>query len=344
MADGPILHGDSVGRPNLVALPGGGFLMLKAEDMPKGGVLLRSDDGRTWNKVDASGSGLDVGHLEYMAANETTAVILGTLEPLTGTGDESLELFEWTSPDGVTWTRAPEDTVWRDFGGGSITGSPRGFVSRADARWTILMSGPDGWPWQRTDVPVPPGATGSLTGVGPVGDGYRAVGDVDGRFAMWRWDGGGWFRQPLDDLDGMMSVTESGERMIGSGDVETPDPRHPGQTRLTGVAWESTDGGTTWGDTGLPLDGTNDVGVIPMDGGFLALVYPGDPDEPFSALRSIRSGVWEPVTLDAGARGSERPLVGVMAVSGTRVVLAGSTVGTGGGGDRVVIWTGDTTP
>ena len=52
---------------------------------------------------------------------------------------------------------------------------------------------------------------------------------------------------------------------------------------------------------------------------------------------------WDPVTLADGGRGFDRPLISGLAVDGRRVVLAGSTVGTGAGGDRLVVWTGDVT-
>jgi hypothetical protein len=109
------------------------------------------------------------------------------------------------------------------------------------------------------------------------------------------------------------------------------------------VAWQSIDGGTSWATSGLPLDAGPDVRVFALDGGFLAVLAPIDSELPLSTWRSSRPGTWEPVALENGGAGWERPLVAALALSGRRVVLAGNTVGTGGGGDRVVVWTGDTT-
>jgi photosystem II stability/assembly factor-like uncharacterized protein len=343
VADDPTLHGDAVGAPRLVALPGGTFLMLKAEDVPGGGVLMRSDDGRTWDQVDASASGLDAGAIVDLAANETAVVILGTTEPMTGTGTEVPNVAEWTSTDGVTWTRAPDAGALRAIGARDIVGSSRGFAAMGDAPLTILLSGPDGRQWRQTELPVPPGARGSVSKVAPTADGFLAVGTVEGRSAAWRWDGTGWSRLPLGDTDSISNVVANDERIIVSGTMETPDPAKPDHPTLTTIAWQSTDGGTTWTSAGLPLDGITGLRVFAMDGGFLAVLSPPDSQDPLSAWRSVRPGAWEPVTLGDGGRGWDRPFVAALALSGRRVVLAGNTVGTGAGGDRVVVWIGDTT-
>ena len=343
VADDPTLHGDAVGPPRLVALPGGTFLMLKAEDIPGRGVLMRSDDGRTWDQVDASASGLDAGAIVDMAANETAVVILGTTEPMTGTGTEIPNVAEWTSADGVTWTRAPDAGALRAIGARDIVGSSRGFAAVGDAPLAILLSGPDGRQWRQTELPVPPGARGSVSQVAPTADGFLAVGTVEGRSAAWRWDGSGWSRLPFDEAATVWNVVANDGRIIVTGTIETPDPVKPDQTTVAAIAWQSTDGGTTWGSTGLALGGITDARVFAMDGGFLAVLSPGDSREPLSAWRSIRPGAWEPVTLADGGTGYDRPGVGALALSGRRVVLAGNTVGTGAGGDRVVVWIGDTT-
>jgi len=343
VADDPTLHGDAVGAPRLVALPGGTFLMLKAEDIPGRGVLMRSDDGRTWDQVDASASGLDAGAIVDMAANETAVVILGTTEPMTGTGTEIPNVAEWTSADGVTWTRAPDAGALRAIGARDIVGSSQGFAAVGDAPLAILLSGPDGRQWRQTELPVPPGARGSVSQVAPTGDGFLAVGTVEGRSAAWRWDGSGWSRLPFDEAATVWNVVANDGRIIVTGTIETPDPVKPDQTTVAAIAWQSTDGGMTWGSAGLALDGIRDARVFAMDGGFLAVLSPGDSREPLSAWRSIRPGAWEPVTLEDGGTGYDRPGVGALALSGRRVVLAGNTVGTGAGGDRVVVWIGDTT-
>ena len=341
--DGPALHGDAVGAPRLVALPGGGFLMLKSEDVADGGVLLRSGDGRTWDKVDARASGLDAGAIVDLAANGTAVVILGLTKPMTGTGTEVPDEAEWTSADGVTWTRTPDAGALHALGARAIVGSPRGFAAVGDTPLTVLLSGPDGRQWRATEVPVPPGARASVDQVAPAGGGFLAVGTVEGRSAAWRWAGAAWFRLPLPDTDAISMVVADEGWIIGSGMREIPNPADPDHPTMDAVAWQSIDGGTSWATSGLPLDGAPDVRVFALDGGFLAVLAPIDSEQPLSAWRSSRPGTWEPVALENGGAGWDRPFVAALALSGRRVVLAGNTVGTGGGGDRVVVWTGDST-
>jgi hypothetical protein len=344
VADSPTLHGDAVLAPRLAALPNGMFLMLKAEDIPSGGVLLCSADGRTWGRVDTSASGLGPGAILDLAANATVAVIIGTTEPLTGTGTDTPVAVEWTSVDGIAWIPVPgAATSFGVFGAQHIVGSPLGFAVVGDAPLTVLMSGPDGRQWRRTDLPVPAGARGSVDQVAPAGDGFLAVGTVEGRSAAWRWAGAGWLSLPLVESDAISSVVTDDERIIVTGTKEIPDPVKPDLTTVAALAWQSADGGITWGSAGLALDGIGDIRVFPMDGGFIAVLAPPSSDKPLSAWRSTRPGTWEPVTLGDPGRGWDRPLVSAMAASGHRVVLAGNTVGTGAGGDRVVVWVGDTT-
>jgi hypothetical protein len=340
VVDNAALHGVAVGSPRLVALPGGGFLMLKAEDMPDGGVLMRSDDGRTWHEDDASAAGLDSGAFVDLAANPTAVVVLGTTQPMTGTGTENPDPAQWVSTDGIRWTRAPDSNLFGAIGARAIVGSAIGFAIVGDSDPAILMSGPEGGPWRRTQAPVPAGATVSIARVRPTARGFLAVGTVDGRSALWRWEGAGWSRLHLVDTDGIIDVACTDGRVIVTGTTETQDPANPDRTLLSATAWESTDNGTTWADAGIDLHAVTDVRMFAVGGGFLAVLEPGDPRAPLLAWRSSRPGVWDPVALAQGG-GGDRPLVSAIAVSESRVVLAGSTVGTGAGGDRVVVWVGD---
>lgn len=339
--DGPALRGDAVGGPQLVALPGGGFLMHRSEDMPGGGALLRSADGRTWDLVDARAAGLDAGAIVALAANGSTVMVLGTLQPRTGDGVEEPEIVEWTSADGVSWTRAPTEPTFQAFRARDIVGSARGFAALGDPPGTILVSAPDGRRWQSTDVPLAPGTGASVEQVTPTGDGFLAVGRQGGRSEVWRWAGAAWIPLRLPATDAISRILVSGGRIVVSGTIEGPDPADPSSTIASDIAWESPDAGTTWIGTGLPLENGADLGVFALDRGFLAVLASHDGDQPLTAWRSVAVGAWEPVALADAGRGWDRPLASALAVSGQRVVLAGHTVGTGGGGDRVVVWVGD---
>jgi hypothetical protein len=315
--------------------------MLKAEDMPNGGVLLRSDDGRAWQAVDAGASGLDAGAILDLAANPTAVVILGTIAPMTGSGTETPTVAEWVSGDGIGWTRAPDSSGLRAINARAIVGSASGFAAPADSEFVVLMSGPDGRQWRRTPLPAPAGARGGVNRVVATARGFLAVGTVEGRSALWRWEGAGWSRLGLPDTDAITSVAGTDGRIVVTGSTETPDPVNPDRPTIAAIAWESTNGGATWASAGLDLDGITDVDMFTIGTGFVAVLYPNDARAPLAAWRSTRPGAWDPIALpEAGAR-AERPLVSVVAVSGSRVVLAGNTAGTGAGGDRVVVWVGD---
>ena len=338
-----MLHGTAVGAPRLIALPGGTFLMLKAEDVPTGGVLLRSTDGRAWNSVESGAGGLDAGAILDLAASATTAVILGTTEPMSGTGTAVLDAAEWTSADGVTWTRAPGSDALQAIGARDIVGAPGGFAAVGDARLTVLLSGADGRQWRRTELPVAGAAPASVEYVVPAAGGFLAVGFVDGRSAMWQWDGNAWTRLSFDEEASITSFVATDQWIIATGSIEIPDPVKPGQTTIATVGRQSTDAGATWGSTGLALDGIADVRLFAIDGGFLAVLTPGDPRARVVAVRSSSPGNWEPVALDTAGTESNPMIITAAAISGRRVVLAGHTVGTGAGGDRVDVWTGDAT-
>lgn len=342
--DGPTLHGSAVGRPRLVVLPDGSFLMLMSQDIARRGDLLRSDDGRTWHKLDVKAAGLDAGAIIDLAANDTVVAVLGSTGPLAGTGTEDVpDLGEWTSTDGRTWTRAQDGGTLRAFGASQLVGSSGGFAAVGDASTAILLSGADGRGWRRTELPVPFGARGDVGRVVPFGEGFLAAGSVGVQSALWRWDGTRWSRLPLGATDSFLEVAGIDDRLMVAGSTETPDPVTPDQSIVAAFAWESANGGQTWIRSGLPLDGITEIGVFAIDGWFLALLSPNDQQARLTAFRSLAPGTWEPVSLGDGGTGFERPYVSALARSGRRVVLAGNTVGTGAGGDRVVIWVGDAT-
>lgn len=323
----------------MVALPGGGFLMLMTEDVDEGGVLLRSADGRTWDRVDARAAGLDAVVLVDLAADDTTAMVLGMPAPRAEDGSPT-GLAVWTSVDGRAWTRIPDGGALLDIVAEEVAGSHTGFAAIGRAP-TILLSGPDGSGWRRTTVPE--GALASLYTLAADGDGFVATGSVNDRPAVWRSAGAGWFRLRLPDTDAVSRISAVDARFVAWGTVETPDPLIPDTSTSATVAWESNDDGSTWASLGLPLGGAPDLSIVALDGGFLAVLAPNPSEMPLSAWRSIRPGVWEPVALADGGTGFDRPYVSSVAVSGRRVVLAGNTVGTGAGGDRVVVWFGEAT-
>lgn len=342
VADSPILHGDAVAASALVALPGGGFLLYKQADIAGGGALLRSTDGRAWDAVDARASGLDVGTIVAMAATASTVMVLATLQPPVENDAGTPERAEWTSADGIAWSRVPQP-AFLAFGTRDIVGSAKGFAALGDPPRTVLISGLDGRHWQTTELPIAPGVRASLNQVTEAGDGFLAVGTVEGRSAAWRWAGTAWLPVRLPATDEISRIVVSHGRIVVTGSNEAADPSDPTIIVLTAIAWESVDLGATWADAGLTIEGGADLRVFAFAGGFLAVLAPSPAaaSATLTAWRSTRPDTWDPVSLADAGTGWDLPLASGVAVSGHRVVLAGNTVGTGGGGDRVVVWVGD---
>jgi hypothetical protein len=342
--DAPALHGPAITAPTVVALPDGTFLMLRAEDIPARGVLLRSADGRTWAQVDARASGLDAGAIVDLAANEAGALILGRTKPMTGTGDDVADQAAWASADGVTWTRVPGAAALRTIAAWDIVASSRGFAAVGDEPLAIAVAGPDGRAWARTELPLVAGIRGTVDRLAAAGNGFVAVGTVEGRSAAWRWDGAGWSRLPFPDVGSISDLVADDQRIIVTGVIEQPNAANPDLPTLAAVASESLDGGRTWSNTALSLDGISSVAAFELDGGFLAVLEPADPRGVITAWRSLRPGSWDAIGLNDEAGRPDRAGVATLAHSGSRVVLAGSVGGTGAGADRIVVWVGDLAP
>jgi hypothetical protein len=339
-----MLHGPAVGAPTVVALPDGTFLMLRSQDTPVRGVLLHSDDGRTWKEVDRRGSGLDAGAIVDLAANETGAVILGRMKPMTGTGEEVADQAVWTSADGRAWSRATSTASLRAVGARDVIASSEGFAAIGEPSQTVLVSGAGGrGEWRPTEVANEPASQAVVESVARAGNGFIATGSIDARPVAWRWRAGSWSRLNLDQAQSISGVVATESRMIVAGSSEQPNPANPDVPTFVAVGRESIDGGATWSETRLPLDGMRDVTVFLMDGAFLAVLYPADLRAPLTAWLSMQPGSWEPVAL-GGPGPPEGLAVSSVAVSGRRVVMAGFDVGTGAGGDKVTVWVGDLAP
>jgi hypothetical protein len=338
-----VLHGPAVTAPTVVTLPDGTFVMLRGQDTPVRGVLLHSDDGRTWKEVDRQGSGLDAGAIVDLAANDTGAVILGRMKPMTGTGEDVPDQAVWTSADGRTWRRAPSTERLRAIGARDIIASSEGFAATGEPSLTILVSGPGGREWRASQVSDEP-VGGLVERVAPAGKGFIAIGTIDALTVAWRWRAGSWSRLRLDQAEPISGVVATESRMIVAGSNEHSNPGNPDQPTFVAVGRESIDGGTTWSELGLPLAGMSDVTVFLVDDGFLAVLYPADFRAPLTAWLSMQPGSWEPVALGDGPGPPDGPAVSSVAVSGRRVVMAGFDVGTGAGGDKVTVWVGDLTP
>ena len=167
-----------------------------------GSAIWRSADGRTWQRIEL-GSPPIAAHLAAIAADAQRYVIVGWVDdyeqrdagaPIRG------RAAAWTSPDGISWTRAT-DTAAMDIGpcrdagatascGGmhGVSATSGGFVAVGHARTADSLDGrlrpaawtsPDGLTWTRADSGLDfGGSDGYLTGVTAGGFGVVAVGSV----------------------------------------------------------------------------------------------------------------------------------------------------------------------
>lgn len=212
-------------------------------------------DGTTWSRVPHDerifgGKGNQI-------MNDVTRAGSG-LVAVGSSGPEGMEhAAVWISPDGVSWSRVPDDAAV--FGGSGPT-----FMASVDAgaswivavgythAWTRGDPAPvwisrDGLTWSR--VPDHEGVFGGawLSGVAVGGSGIVSVGRVDTDAAVWTSpaDRMRWSRVPHDEFvfggyasSIMNSVIFSGSTMVVVGATSWP-------TSPVGEAWLSADG-TTW--------------------------------------------------------------------------------------------------
>ncbi len=102
-----------------------------------GGVVLVSDDGRSWNRIPGPGG----------------ASVAWNGRELVAVGDINSRGATWRSADGVTWEKTLNDW-W--FSPGAVTWDGAQFVVVGQATMTgnaLVMTSPDGAVWQATQVP-----------------------------------------------------------------------------------------------------------------------------------------------------------------------------------------------
>jgi hypothetical protein len=225
-----------------------------------------------------------------------------------------------------------------------VTAGPAGVMAVRGFDVGSLVFSRDGTTWSEAPVGTP-GA--KVSGVTAMDTGFVAVGSVETTAAVWTSpDGQTWTRASFTDGSdasaNLVSVAAQGRRLIALGAVPAPgDEAIPGT--WTGLAsWLSTDGGVSWRQTGSTLHGTAPAlyppsipGLYALSGGFIAF---GNPGPGGVAVWSSGDGTtWRRATIDAPSE----TWGGSLAVSGSRAVIGGRTVGTGMGGDRAVFWTGE---
>lgn len=258
----------------------------------------------------------------------------------------------WTSPDGLEWTRSPDEAgVFSGEGGRELNavaaGGPGLVALGQDVIGAAVWTSPDGLAWTR--VPDATGVLGGsqdLNGFVAAGGQLVAVGssyDNDGpglSATVWTSpDGTNWARQFIPQYDpaevhaSMNAVIEGGPGLIAVGFVSTGDDEDA-------AVWTSPDG-VTW--TRVPHDeavfggsGYQSMNAVTVGGpGLVAVGQDSSGDGVGAAVWTSPDGVaWTkvPGNPDTFGGSDARIMLGV-AADGSRLVAVGA-IGTGS-----AIWT-----
>ncbi len=349
-------QGGGVRGPTVVTLPDGSFLLLRSEDSPSGGALLHSDDGITWSVLPGAVPGTGGSWIGGLAATRSAAAVSG--DEVTGyfnTDDDETaprQTAIWVSGDGMSWPAVTNANVFDGFAVLDLVASRDAFVGvgstgGATTAASVLLGSPDGTTWRLVPLPAPSAAAASAGSIVATGSGFIVLGEVDGVTAAWRSpDGATWTRLSLSAPGATFyGAAAAGDRLLLSGQMTVPDPSSDEGERSVATLWLSTDGGQTWSDAGLKLGNADFVSVFSVADGLLAIASPHLVTDGMRAWVSSAGSDWQRLRMtDAGKALGDAVAPSSVAISGSRVVLVGSTLGTGAGGDRAVVWTGDLQP
>ena len=223
--------------PGFIAV-GGRF----SPDSGYGAAVWNSADGVAWTSLPPTAETSPAG----MGANMTAITAGGPGYVAVGrTHGEDADAAVWTSTDGLTWTRVPDDgTIFGGPGdqaiqavGAGATGLVAvGYDTNSVEVGAAVWTSPDGLSWTR--IPATLDTFGgvevrTLDGVTGDGSGFVAVGAVGSGSAIWESpDGTLWTRVPQNDgefdKDGgnMFGITHAGPGLVVVGQeysTEFPD-------------------------------------------------------------------------------------------------------------------------
>lgn len=217
-------------------------------------AVWRSTDGLAWTLLTKGGAMFASAGTLNLVATPTGLVAWGQDgEPVCsapGAGQSCGPTPEmvWTSPDGITWTKAPGFGALVDASIGSITSGPAGLVaegsdsSGAPAIWTSST----GASWNRESLPVALFPAAAFTDVRATATGYVLAGAVNVTSpypwgvaaAWWSTDGHTWTSVSVSRQNGL--GVNLGQIFVGADGLVAVGEASAGSK--TATAWSSTDG------------------------------------------------------------------------------------------------------
>jgi hypothetical protein len=340
---------------------GGPGLVAVGEDGSSGdaaAAVWTSPDGITWSPVpydEAVFGGAGIQSMLSVTGGGPGLVAVGS----DGAGGDR-DAAVWTSPDGITWSRVPDDDAV--FGGErtevmfDVTAGGPGLVAvgaaaTGDESEAAVWTSPDGITWSRVpddDAVLTGEGLQGMSGVTPGGPGLVAVGATESPgesdAAVWTSpDGITWSRVPNDDAifgdDGvqwMMSVTGGGPGLVAVGWVASGDDRDA-------AVWTSPDG-ITW--SRVPNDekvfggeGSQSMVSVTAAGlGLVAVGWEASGDDRDAAVWTSPDGItWSRVPHDEallGGNGNQ----GMNSVTSGGLGLVAVGAAESGGNQDAAVW------
>jgi len=180
------MEGVTAGGPGLVAV---GSVDEGVEEQSRSAVWT-SVDGITWTRVphdEAIFGRVGIQGMASVTSGGPGLVAVGIDEPNSTEAMGGARAAVWTSPDGVTWSRVPDDEAI--FGGGEgdethmddVTAAGSGLIAVGSTVWTS----PDGITWTRVPDADAIFGIGEMESVIAAGLGLVAVGEFDDNATIW---------------------------------------------------------------------------------------------------------------------------------------------------------------
>jgi hypothetical protein len=238
--DEAVFGGDSYQLMYAVTEAASGLVAVGYDGPPhaRNAAVWTSPDGYTWTRVPDDQSALEGGVMRSVIAADPGLVAVGQSDWLDGDPSSATgatirhDAAVWTSPDGLTWTRIPDDEAV--FAGSgeqrmrSVAVGGSGLVAAgaeySDGEWhAAVWTSPDAYTWSR--VPVDETVFGSAvieSVVEAEGLGLVLVGHDAPSAVVWTSpDGITWVRVPHDETvfgaSDMRSVTAGGPGLVTVG-------------------------------------------------------------------------------------------------------------------------------